>query len=224
MDDGADAAGVGSEADDDGYGRRHDALHRGTRLEWITVAWNLGEFVITVWLGVAAHALALIAFGLDSLIEVVASLVVIRYIARHETGGQAARALRMVAAAFGLLAVYLIVAAMHALASGARPSTSWGGMAYLVVAATGMFVLSWRKRLLARTAGSAPLAAEAALTFVDGCLATGVLVSLVLTTAAGWWWTDPAAALGVAAVCGVAMVANLREAAALADDVDDLRQ
>jgi len=206
------------------YDQRHQALHRGSRLEWATVAWNIGEFFITVWLGVAAHSLAMIAFGLDSLIEVFASVVVIRYISRHETGGQAARALRFVAAAFGLLAAYLAAAAGRALLAGEGPSTSWLGMAYLSVAAVGMFVLAWRKHRLARAAGSAPLAAEATLTLVDGCLATGILASLVLSTVFGLWWADPGAAVVVSAVCAYEFVANLREASRLSSDVDDLEQ
>jgi divalent metal cation (Fe/Co/Zn/Cd) transporter len=206
------------------YDERHEALHRGTRVEWATVVWNLGEFFITVGLGVAAHSLAMIAFGLDSLIEVFASLVVIRYISRHETGGQAGRALRFVAAAFALLAVYLLLAAARSFASGQGPSPSWLGAAYLAVAAVGMFVLARRKQRLARIAGSAPLAAEAALTFLDGCLATGVLVSLLLSASAGLWWADPAAALLVGAVCLYEAVANWREASRLSGDVDDLRQ
>ena len=79
----------------DGYDRRHAALHAGTRLEWFTVGWNVIEVVVTVSLGVAAGSLALVAFGLDSVIEVFASLVVVRYIARHESGGQAARSRRI---------------------------------------------------------------------------------------------------------------------------------
>ena len=73
-----------------------------------TVFWNVIEVFVTVTLGLMAGSLALVAYGLDSVIEVFASLVVVRYISRHESGGQAARALRLVALAFGLLAAYLV--------------------------------------------------------------------------------------------------------------------
>ncbi len=76
---------------DDEYDRRHAALHQGTRLEWFTVFWNVIEVFVTVTLGLMAGSLALVAYGLDSVIEVFASLVVVRYISRHESGGQAAR-------------------------------------------------------------------------------------------------------------------------------------
>jgi divalent metal cation (Fe/Co/Zn/Cd) transporter len=65
-----------------------------------------------------------------------------------------------------------------------------------------MFGLARLKRINALASSSAPLLAEASMTFLDGCLATGILTALVLNTAFGWWWADPAAALLVAAACG----------------------
>lgn len=210
--------------DDAGYQRRHAALHEGTRLEWFTVGWNLVEVVVTVTLGVMAGSLALVAYGLDSIIEVFAALVVVRYIARHETGGQAARALRLVALAFGLLAAYLVVASSWSLAHREVSASSPLGIAYLVVAASAMFVLALRKRRLAAIAGSAPLRAEAALTFLDGCLATGILLALVLNAALGLWWADQVAALGVGVICGREARRNWREAGALSTTRDDLAE
>jgi divalent metal cation (Fe/Co/Zn/Cd) transporter len=169
-----------------------------------------------------AGSLALVAFGLDSIIEVFASLVVVRYISRHESGGQAARALRLVALAFALLAAYLVVASSWSLASHEVSSSSPLGIAYLAVAATAMFVLALRKRRLAVIAGSAPLRAEARLTFLDGCLASGVLAALVLNAALGLWWADQVAALGVGVLCATEAVANWRGARDLPRDDDDL--
>ena len=206
----------------DGYDRRHAALHTGTRLEWFTVGWNVIEVVVTVSLGVAAGSLALVAFGLDSVIEVFASLVVVRYIARHESGGQAARALRLVALAFGLLAVYLVIASTWSLVHREVSDSSPLGIAYLSIAATAMFVLSVRKLRLAQISGSAPLRAEAGLTFLDGCLATGILVALVLNAAAGLWWADQVAALGVGVICLIEAVRNVRQAAQLSMTLDDI--
>ena len=151
---------AGSMADED-YDRRHDALHQGTRLEWFTVAWNVFEVVVTVTLGVLAGSLALVAYGLDSVIEIFASLVVVRYISRHESGGQAARALRLVALAFAQLAAYLVVASSWSLAHREVSASSPLGIAYLAIAASAMFVLALRKRRLASIARSAPLAAAA---------------------------------------------------------------
>ena len=78
---------------------------RGRRLQYATIAWNMMEVFVTIGLGLAAGSLALIAFGLDSLVEVFASGTVLWYIADHDAGGRSRRALKLVAAAFALLAV-----------------------------------------------------------------------------------------------------------------------
>jgi len=196
---------------DDEYDRRHAALHQGTRLEWFTVFWNVIEVFVTVTLGLMAGSLALVAYGLDSVIEVFASLVVVRYISRHESGGQAARALRLVALAFGLLAAYLVGASSCSLAHREVSSSSPLGI-----------VLALRKRRLAVIARSAPLGAEAALTFLDGCLASGILLALVLNAAVGLWWTDQVAAMGVGVICAKEAGRNWREASTLSTSIDDI--
>ncbi len=205
------------------YEARHAALHQGSRLEWITIVWNLGEFFITVSLGIAAGSLALMAFGLDSLIEVFASLVVVRYINRHESPGQASKALRLVALSFLLLAGYLFAAGVRTLVLAEHARDSWLGVAYLAVAATGMFVLCALKYRLAARSGSAPLRAEATLTLVDGILASCILAALLITAWTPLWWVDPVAGLAVAVVGLLEARSALREARSLATTGDDLR-
>jgi len=178
----------------------HDSLlARGRRLEIATIGWNVMEVFVTIGLGIAAGSLALVAFGLDSIVEVFASAVAIWYIAQHHEARRSPRALRMVAGAFLVLAVYLFVASGVALAGREAAGSSPWGIAYLTVTAAVMFGLARVKATMARAANSAPLRAEAAMTFLDGCLATGVLVALVLNAAFGLWWADPAAAALVAA-------------------------
>jgi divalent metal cation (Fe/Co/Zn/Cd) transporter len=180
----------------------HDALlARGRRLELVTIGWNVMEVFVTVGLGLAAGSLALIAFGLDSLVEVFASVVVIWYIGDHHAEGRAKHALRLVALAFGVLGLYLLGASVYNLAQGEIASSSPLGIAYLAVTACVMFGLAVAKRSLARAAQSEPLGAEARLTFLDGCLATSILVALVLNAVWDLWWADPAAALLVAVFC-----------------------
>jgi divalent metal cation (Fe/Co/Zn/Cd) transporter len=186
----------------------HDVLlARGRRLEFLTIGWNLMEVFVTIGLGLAAGSLALIAFGLDSLVEVFASGVVIWYIGNHHAENRARHALRLVALAFCVLGVYLLGASVYNLARANPADSSPIGVAYLAVTACVMFGLALRKRSLARAAHSEPLAAEAHLTLLDGCLATTILVALVMNTAWGIWWADPVAALVVALFC-------FREAAA----------
>jgi divalent metal cation (Fe/Co/Zn/Cd) transporter len=180
----------------------HDRLlAHGRRLEVMTIGWNCLEVFVTVGIGLAAGSLALIAFGLDSLVEVFASVVVIWYIQNHHAEQRAAHALRLVAAAFAVLGVYLLAASLYNLAAGDVADSSAAGIAYLGVAASAMFVLAFKKRGLAEAAHSEPLAAEATMTLLDGCLATTILVALAMNALWGIWWADPFAALIVALVC-----------------------
>ena len=189
-------------ANEPGAHELHDVLlARGRRLEVVTIGWNVMEVFVTVGLGLAAGSLALIAFGLDSLVEVFASVVVIWYIGDHHAEGRAQHSLRLVASAFGVLGVYLFAASLYNLAQGNLAESSPLGIAYLAVTACVMFSLAFVKRSLASRARSEPLAAEAQLTFLDGCLATGILIALIMNAGWGIWWADPAAALVVALFC-----------------------
>ena len=175
----------------------------GSRLQWATIAWNSLEVFVTIGLGLAAKSLALIAFGLDSLVEVFASLVVIWHMNPGADGHREhrdRRAMRLVGAAFALLAVYLLIAGVRQLVLAAEPDSSPLGIAYLFVTAIVMFSLARWKRRVGAALNSEPFRAEAAMTFLDGCLATGILTALALNLLLGWWWADPAAALAIAAV------------------------
>jgi divalent metal cation (Fe/Co/Zn/Cd) transporter len=187
-------------------------LRRGRHFQYATIVWNLVEVFVTIGLGVAAGSLALVAFGLDSLVEVFASVVVVWYIADDAAVGRVSRALRLVAAAFAFLGTYLVAASLYNIVQGQAAESSPFGIAYLAVTAVVMFLLARLKRRIADAASSTPLGAEASMTFLDGCLATGILVALVLNTIAGLWWADPAAALLVAAFCLREAVQNWSEA------------
>jgi len=171
------------------------------RLEGLTVGWNVLEVGVTIALGVAAGSLALVAFGLDSVVEICASLAVLWQL-RTRTAGRTLRAMAVVGFAFFALAVVLIGAAIETLAVGREAGESPFGAAYLAVTAIVMFSLAMAKRRLGVRLGNHPLATEARITFLDGLLATGVLLALVVNLAFGWWWADPiaAAAVGVAAI------------------------
>jgi divalent metal cation (Fe/Co/Zn/Cd) transporter len=199
----------------------HDALlARGRRLELLTIAWNVMEVFVTVGLGVAAGSLALIAFGLDSLVEVFASAVVISYISHHHAEGRAQRAMQLVAIAFAALGVYLLAASIYNLAQRDVADSSPLGVVYLAITAGVMFGLAIKKRMLARAARSGPLGAEASVTFLDGCLATSILIALLLNSAWGIWWADPAAALLVSLFCFREAIVNWSGASS--DALEDL--
>lgn len=186
-----------------------DLERTGRRLQTATIAWNLIEVFITITLGLLAGSLALVAIGLDSLIEVFASLVVLWHMSDATTVRRDRRARRLVAAAFTLLALYLAAAGTRALLTGAEPESSPLGIAYLALTAIVMFSLATWKTRIGRQLSSEPFLAEARMTYLDGWLATAILTALALNTIAGWWWADPAAALIVA-------IAAAREAHELA--------
>ena len=159
------------------------------------------EVVVTISLGVRAGSLALVAFGLDSIVEIFASTVVIRNLRddRNDPDDRRVhRSLRLIALAFWLLAVVLAVLSIRGLIVGDRPANSAAGVVYLFLTAFVMFGLARLKRVTADGLGSETLHAEAAMTFLDGCLSTSVLTALVLNACLSWWWTDAAAALLVA--------------------------
>lgn len=192
---------------------------RALALEYATIAWNLGEAVLTIALGVAAGSLALIGFGTDSIIEVFASSVVVWHVRPgHETDHPARtrRALQLVAVAFALLAVVLGAVAVRDLVTGRRAGESPVGIAYLAVTAVVMFSLAIAKRRLAGRLDSAPLRSEASMTFLDGILSSATLTGLALNATLGWWWADPAAALVVALAAANEARENHAEAAELA--------
>lgn len=171
---------------------RQALLRRGFILEYITLGWNVVGIVVLAVTAVAARSVALAGFGLDSLIEIGASTVVI-----WELSGTGAerqrRALRMIGAAFVLLAVYLAVQATVVLAAGYHPASSPAGIAWTALTAAAMFALAAGKARTGAALGNPVLRTEGRVTLIDGILATAVMAGLVLNTALGWWWADPAA-------------------------------
>jgi len=182
----------------------HDRLRRrALLLQWATIAWNGGEVVVTIALGLAARSLALVAFGLDAVFEIFASLVAVWHVGGADSPGSTGRtrrAHRLVAVAFALLATLLTVGAVRSLATAHRPDASPWGIAYLAMAATAMLGLAVAKRGVAGRLDSGPLRAEATLTMLDGALAASILAALAVNALWGWWWADPAATLLVAAL------------------------
>ncbi len=190
---------------------------RALRLEYATIAWNAVEMVVAIGLGIAARSLALVAFGLDTMVELFASGVVVWHL--HHPGRNSdritARALRMVAAAFFVLALVVGLGAVWALATQATPGESPFGIAYLALTAVVMLSLGAAKRSTGSRLGSEPLAAEARMSIIDAALAAGVLVGLAANALFGWWWADPIAALVVAAAAVHEGIENLEEASEL---------
>jgi divalent metal cation (Fe/Co/Zn/Cd) transporter len=189
---------------------------RAVRLEWATNGWNAMEVVVTVTLGVLAGSLALIAFGLDSLIEVFASSVVIwhlRNTAPDPGDRRTHRSLRLIAGAFFVLSAYLVVASIRSLVLAERPASSPVGIAYMALTACVMFTLATWKRRLAGALRSEPLGREAEVTYIDAALSASILVALLVNPLFGWWWADPVAAVGVGVYASYAGLESWRQGA-----------
>jgi divalent metal cation (Fe/Co/Zn/Cd) transporter len=167
-------------------------IRRGRMLEWFTLGWNiLGVFVLAI-LAVSAASVALIGFGLDSLIEIGASTVVLWELSGTGEARQR-RALRLIGIAFIALAVYLVVQSTLALLTGHHASASIAGIVWTAVTALVMFALASGKARTGRTLGNPVLVTEGRVTFIDGLLAVAVLAGLALNLTLGWWWADPLA-------------------------------
>jgi len=167
-------------------------LGRGFALEYATLGWNVVGIVVLAFAAVAARSVALVGFGLDSLIEIGASIVVIWELSGAGELRQR-RALRLIAIAFALLALYLAIQSTVVLIAGAHPRHSPLGIAWTAVTALVMFALAAGKARVGAALGNPVLRTEGRVTLVDGLLAVFVLIGLVLNAALGWWWADPLA-------------------------------
>ena len=184
---------------------------RALRLEFATIAWNAIEVFVTIGLGIAAGSLALIGFGLDSLVEIFASAVVLWHLRGTADREQTQRALRLVAFAFFTLAAVLLAGAARDLLTDHRAGESPIGIGYLAVTAVVMFALAFAKRRVSADLDNHPLSHEARVTMLDGALATGILLALAANSAFDWWWADPLAAAVVAIVAISEGIASPRE-------------
>jgi divalent metal cation (Fe/Co/Zn/Cd) transporter len=177
---------------------RSALLRRGFALEYVTLAWNVAGIVVLAIAAVSARSVALAGFGLDSLIEIGASTVVLWELSGAGEERQR-RGLRLIGYAFAALAVYLAVQSTVVLVTGYHPRPSALGMAWTAVTAAAMFALAWGKARTGRALGNPVLRTEGRVTMIDGILAAAVLLGLALNSALGWWWADPAA--GYVLVC-----------------------
>lgn len=169
-------------------------LRRGRVLEGITLGWNVAGLAVLAIAAIGARSVALAGFGLDSLIEIGASVVVLWELSGQGEDRQR-RALRLIGGAFCALAAYLTVQAAIVLVTGYHARTSPLGLTWTAVTAAAMFGLAAAKARTGRALGNPVLLTEGRVTLVDGILALAVLLGLVLNAAAGLWWADPLAAL-----------------------------
>lgn len=169
-------------------------IKRGLLLEYTTLGWNVVGCVIVLAAALAARSVALAGFGIDSVIEIFASLIVVWQL-KSVNSDKEHLAERLIGLAFLLLAAYLAVQSGIVLSIHFHPKASPLGIAWLVLTAATMFLLAYGKGRTGAALNNSVLQKESRVTVVDGLLAAAVLVGLVLDAGLGWWWADPLAAL-----------------------------
>jgi divalent metal cation (Fe/Co/Zn/Cd) transporter len=188
---------------------------RGRRLEYLTIAWNGFEAVVALISGLMAGSIALVGFGLDSVIETMSAGILLWRlradldINARERAERIAR--RLVGVCFLLLAAYVGVESLRALWIKAQPERSLPGILIAVAAVIVMPLLGRAKRRVAAELGSRAFHADSRQADFCAYLSAILLVGLLLHALLGWWWTDPVAALvmvpiiareGVQGLCG----------------------
>jgi divalent metal cation (Fe/Co/Zn/Cd) transporter len=182
---------VNAVADTTSIDRKH-LLRRGRRLEYTTLGWNVVGIVVLAIGAIAARSVALAGFGLDSLIEIGASTVVLWELADVADERQR-RALRLIGSSFLVLVIYLAIQSTLVLVAGFHPHHSLLGIVWTAVTAVAMFTLAAGKARTGAALDNPVLRTEGRVTLLDGILSSAVLLGLVLNATAGWWWADPAA-------------------------------
>jgi divalent metal cation (Fe/Co/Zn/Cd) transporter len=190
----------------DGARRERAAgLARGLRLELLSLGYNLLEAVVGLMAGAAAGSLALVGFGLDSVVESASASVLLWRLRAEATGARNAedverKAVRLVAVAFLALAAYVGVRGALDLLRGAQPEQSTVGIALAIVSVVVMPLLARLKRSAAADLDSRALQADARQTTLCTYLSVVLLAGLVANALFGLWWADPLAAIGIAAI------------------------
>ena len=163
----------------------------------MTVAWNTLEGVASIVAGLLAGSVALVAFGLDSSVEVFASLVVIWEL-RGVDRGRERRALRLIGVGYLVVAIYVAWDASRALLVGAHAAASPAGMILLSATVLVMATLGLAKLRVGRLLPSPTVSADGRFSLIDAGLALAVLIGLGLNAAFDWWWADGVLALLIA--------------------------
>lgn len=169
-------------------------LKNGLWLEYATLCWNVAGSVVVLIAAVRTGSAALAGFGLDSVIEIFASVVVVWQL-KGAKEGREGLALKLIGIAFIVLAVYVLGQSVWTLLLGAHPAPSAFGIVWLALTCAVMLLLAWGKLVTGRQLNNRVLKTEARVTLIDAALAGAVLVGIGLNALFGWWWADPLAGL-----------------------------
>jgi divalent metal cation (Fe/Co/Zn/Cd) transporter len=175
-------------------------VHRARTLSLLSIGWMSVEAAVAIIAALLARSVALIGFGLDSLIEMASAGAILWLSTGTRSASPSAerRAQQLVALCFAALAVYLLGDAITTLSGRSHPLTSWPGLAISLAAIAVMPLLARAKARVAAQLGSAAVAGDAAQSWLCAVAAAAVLVSVVANAALSWWWLDPIAGIAIA--------------------------
>lgn len=193
-------------------GERSQLVRRARQLAYAGNAWHLIEFGIALGAGLAASSIALIGFGIDSVIEGAAGVVILwRFGAsRAQSEDAEERAQTLIAVSYLILAAYITIEAVRTLIGSGHPDTSWVGIGLAALTAPTMPLLARAKRRIGLQLGSRATASEGGQNMLCAYLSVALLVGLLLNALLGWWWADPGAALVIAGVAAKEGIEGLR--------------
>ena len=182
---------------------RTDLVRQAFWLEWLTIGWMVIEAVVALWSGFIAHSITLLAFGLDSVIELISASVLVWRLNVELRHGQAfseeaeQRASKIGGALLFALAAYVMISAGWSLWTQRAQEFSMLGLLVALVAIPTMYFLAKRKIAIAEQIGSRALRADAVESITCGWLSVMVVVGLTAQYLTGAWWVDSLTSLGI---------------------------
>ena len=201
---------------------RSALVQRGLALNYLTIGYNVLEAVVALGAGIVSGSVALVGFGLDSVIEVTASGAAQWRLRADIDASRRERVehatLRIIGWSFLALAAYVVFDSANALLRREPPERSIVGLVLLALSAIVMPVLARAKRRVARAMTSRALEADAMQTSLCAYLSVIALAGVALNTALGWWWADPVAALAMVPIIAKEGVEGVRGEAHCEDD------
>ena len=173
---------------------------RAQLLAVASVSYNALEAVVALAAGLVAGSVALVGFGLGSVIEVSSGLIILWQFRHHTPVSREKLALRLIALSFFAVAAYVLVESTQALATGAEPEAAPVGIGLALASLLIMPFLSWAQRRTGRALHSTSVVADSRQTLLCTYMSAVLLVGLLLNAIAGWWWADAIAGLAIAAI------------------------
>lgn len=169
-------------------------LTRGLRLEYFTLFWNVVGIFITATAAIQSRSIAVGSFGLDSLIEIGASMVVIWEITSTKDDVRL-KALRLIGVSFYAIAGYILLQVAYLALAGTHPRPSLLGIGWTALTFITMLLLAKAKGMTGSQLHNPVLITEGKVTLVDAYLAASIMIGLLLNATLHWWWADLLSAL-----------------------------